>query len=144
MIIIASDHAGFELKREIIKHLEEIKTEFTEMGCINGERCDYPTVAEQACREVTDGRADKVILVCGTGIGISMAANKVKGIRAALCTDEYMSEYARRHNDANALCLGGRVIGAGLACNIVDRFLSTGFEGGRHADRVNMITRLEN
>lgn len=144
MIVIASDHAGFELKREIIKHLEETKTEFTEMGCINGERCDYPAVAEQACREVTEGRADKVILVCGTGIGISMAANKVKGIRAALCTDEYMSEYARRHNDANALCLGGRVIGAGLACNIVDRFLSTGFEGGRHADRVNMITRLEN
>lgn len=144
MIVIASDHAGYQLKREIIEHLKSNNIEFIEKGCMNGESCDYPLVAKEACTVITSGQADKGILVCGTGIGISMAANKVKGIRAALCTDTYMARYTRLHNDANVLCMGGRVIGPGAACELVDTFLSTEFEGGRHQRRVDEITQIEN
>lgn len=144
MIAIGSDHAGYELKREVIKYLEEKKVEFIELGCINGESCDYPLVAEEVCKKVTLGEAEKAILICGTGIGISIAANKIKGIRAALCTNEYMAKYTRYHNDANVLCMGGRVIGAGVACEITDAFLTSEFEGGRHQRRVDQITSLEN
>ena len=144
MIAIGSDHAGYELKREVIKYLEEKKVEFIELGCMNGESCDYPLVAEEVCKKVTSGEAEKAILICGTGIGISIAANKIKGIRAALCTNEYMAKYTRYHNDANVLCMGGRVIGAGVACEITEAFLSSKFEGGRHQRRVDQITSLEN
>lgn len=144
MIVIASDHAGYELKREVIKHLESEDIEFIDMGCKNGESCDYPLVAKEACEKITSGEADKGILICGTGIGISIAANKVKGIRAALCTDTYMARYTRLHNDANVLCMGGRVIGPGAACELADTFLSTEFEGGRHQRRVDQITAIEN
>ncbi|MBS6585440.1 MAG: ribose 5-phosphate isomerase B [Eubacterium sp.] len=142
MIAIGSDHAGYALKCEMIKHLEEKGVEFIDCGC-NGESVDYPDIAEKTCEKVTSGEADKAILICGTGVGISISANKIKGIRAALCGDWYSAKYTRLHNDANVLCMGGRVIGAGLAAEIVDVFLDTEFEGGRHARRVEKIMKLE-
>ena len=142
MIAIGSDHAGYALKCEMIKHLEEKGVEFIDCGC-NGESVDYPDIAEKTCEKVTSGEADKAILICGTGVGISISANKIKGIRAALCGDWYSAKYTRLHNDANVLCMGGRVIGAGLAAEIVDVFLDTEFEGGRHERRVNKIMALE-
>lgn len=144
MIAIGSDHAGFELKQEVVKYLKEKGVEIKEMGCMDGTSCDYPLVAKEVCAEVTEGRAELAILVCGTGLGISIAANKCRGIRAAVCTDCYMAKYTRLHNDANVLCMGGRVIGAGLACEIVDAFLGNSFEGGRHQRRVDQITAIEN
>lgn len=142
MIAIGSDHAGYALKCEIIKHLEEKGVEFIDCGC-GGESVDYPDIAEQTCEKVTSGEAEKAILICGTGVGISISANKIKGIRAALCGDWYSAKYTRLHNDANVLCMGGRVIGAGLAAEITDIFLETEFEGGRHARRVEKIMKLE-
>ena len=142
MIAIGSDHAGYGLKCEIIKHLEEKGVEFVDCGC-NGESVDYPDIAEKTCAKVTSGEAEKAILICGTGVGISISANKIKGIRAALCGDSYSAKYTRLHNDANVLCMGGRVIGAGLAAEITDIFLETEFEGGRHARRVEKIMKLE-
>lgn len=142
MIAIGSDHAGYALKCEIIKHLEEKGIEFVDCGC-DGESVDYPDIAEKTCQKITSGECDKGILICGTGVGISISANKVKGIRAALCGDWYSAKYTRLHNDANVLCMGGRVIGAGLACEITDIFLETEFEGGRHARRVDKIMKLE-
>ena len=142
MIAIGSDHAGYALKCEVIKHLEEIGVEYIDCGC-DGERVDYPDIAEKTCEKVTSGECKYAILICGTGVGISMSANKVRGIRAALCGDWYSAKYTRLHNDANVLCMGGRVIGAGLACEIVDVFLNTDFEGGRHTARVEKITKLE-
>ena len=141
-VAVGSDHAGFALKKEVIKHLEEMGVTVCECGCMDGSSCDYPLVAEETCALVTAGKVDCAVLVCGTGLGISIAANKVVGIRAALCTDCYMAKYARLHNDANALCLGGRVIGAGLACEIVDTFLQNSFEGGRHQRRVDQIMAI--
>ena len=144
MIAIGSDHAGYSLKKEVIAWLNENNIPFAEFGCLNGESVDYPLVAEEVFSRITNGGAELGILICGTGIGISMAANKVKGIRAALCTDSYMAKYTRLHNDANVLCMGGRVIGAGVAAEIVETFLNTDFEGGRHQRRVDQITSLEN
>ena len=143
MIAIGSDHAGYALKCEMIKHLEEKGVEFIDCGC-NGESVDYPDIAEKTCEKVTSGEADKAILICGTGVGISISANKIKGIRAALCGDWYSAKYTRLHNDANVLCMGGRVIGPGTAEEIVRVFLSTEFEGGRHAARVDKMMALEN
>lgn len=142
MIAIGSDHAGYALKCEIIKHLEEKGIEFIDCGC-SGESVDYPDIAEKTCTKVVSGEADKGILICGTGVGISISANKINGIRAALCGDWYSAKYTRLHNDANVLCMGGRVIGAGLAIEITDIFLETEFEGGRHARRVEKIMKLE-
>ena len=142
MIAIGSDHAGYALKCEIIKHLEEKGVQYIDCGC-NGESVDYPDLAEKTCAKVVSGEADKGILICGTGVGISISANKIKGIRAALCGDWYSAKYTRLHNDANVLCMGGRVIGAGLAAEITDIFLETEFEGGRHARRVDKIMKLE-
>ena len=144
MIAIGSDHAGYSLKKEVIAWLNENNIPFAEFGCMEGESVDYPLVAEEVCSRIKNGGAELGILICGTGIGISMAANKVKGIRAALCTDSYMAKYTRLHNDANVLCMGGRVIGAGVAAEIVETFLNTDFEGGRHQRRVDQITSLEN
>lgn len=142
MIAIGSDRAGYGLKCEVIKHLEEKGVPFIDCGC-NGETVDYPDIAERTCARVISGECGSAILICGTGIGISMSANKIKGIRAALCGDWYSAKYTRLHNDANVLCMGGRVIGAGLACEIADIFLETEFEGGRHAARVEKIMKLE-
>lgn len=142
MIAIGSDHGGYALKCELIKYLSDKGVELVDCGC-GGETVDYPDIAEKVCAKVTSGECEKAILICGTGIGISMSANKIKGIRAALCTDEYMAKFTRMHNDANVLCMGGRVVGGGLACNIADVFLNTEFEGGRHAVRVDKMMKLE-
>ena len=140
MIAIASDHAGFALKEKIKKHLiEELKAEVCDFGTENEESCDYPVFAKKACEAVISGKCDKAILVCGTGIGMSMAANKVKGIRAAVCTETFAAKYTRLHNDANVLCMGARVIGEGVAIEITDTFISTEFEGGKHKRRIDMF-----
>ena len=143
MIIIGSDHGGFELRKELAEHLRAKGFLVDETGSENGESVDYPDVAKEACAKVISGEAEKAVLICGTGIGISIAANKIDGIRAALCTDCYMAKYTRLHNNANVLCLGGRVIGAGLACEIADTFFATDFEGGRHQRRIDKIAALE-
>ena len=143
MIAIASDHGGYWLKQEIIKHLDEQGIACKDFGTYSDESCDYPVYAEAAAKAVAAGEYRSGILVCGTGIGMSIAANKIKGIRAALCGDCYSAELTRRHNDANILALGARVLGSGLALKIVDTFLNTSFEGGKHARRVEMIHELE-
>ena len=144
MIGIGNDHAGTEIKEAIVKYFKENGIEYKDYGCMDGEKCDYPQKAKEVCDDVINNTLDKAILVCGTGIGISIAANKVKGIRAACCSDYYSAKLTRQHNAANVLCMGGRVVGEGLACELVDIFLKTEFEGGRHKTRVDMITEIEN
>lgn len=144
MIALGSDHAGFPLKEEIKKYLEEKGIEYKDYGCYTPERFDYAIAAKKACDGVMSGECDKAILCCGTGIGISMAANKVKGIRAACCSDYFSAKYTRAHNDANVLCMGSRVVGAGLALELVEVFLNTEFEGGRHQTRIDQISAIEN
>lgn len=144
MIAIGSDHGGFELKTHIIKYLKEQGIELKDFGTYTEESCDYPDIAGKVCAAVVGGEAEKAILICGTGIGISMAANKVKGIRAALCGDVYSAKMTRKHNNANVLCLGGRVTGRELAFMICDTFLSEDFEGGRHQTRIDKIHKIEN
>ena len=143
MLAIGCDHGGFELKQELIKHLEQRGTPYRDFGILEYQPVDYPDIAIQVARAVASGECENGLLVCGTGIGMSLAANKVKGIRAAVCSDHFSAKYTRLHNDANVLCMGGRVIGAGLAAEIVDVFLDTEFEGGRHARRVEKIMKLE-
>ena len=143
-IAIASDHAALDLKSEIKKHLEAQGISVEDYGTYTLDSCNYPDYAEKVCDAVTSGKQDLGILVCGTGIGMSMAANKCKGIRAACCTDTFSARFTRLHNDANVLCMGARVIGAGLACDIADIFINTDFEGGRHQTRVDMVMALEN
>ena len=142
MIAIGSDHGGYELKQEIMKHLAELGLEYKDFGTYTTDSCDYPVYGEAVARAVAGGEYEKGIIICGTGIGISIAANKVKGIRAALCADCYSAEFTRLHNDANILALGART-GSGLALKIVDTFLNTEFEGGRHARRVGLIAEIE-
>lgn len=144
MIAVGSDHAGFPLKEEIKAYLDEQGIEYTDVGCYTPERFDYAISAQKACDKVVAGECDKAILCCGTGIGISMAANKVKGIRAACCSDYFSAKYTRAHNDANCLCMGARVVGAGLAIELVDVFLNTEYEGGRHQIRIDQIMAIEN
>lgn len=140
MIAIGSDHGGYALKQEIMRHLEERGLDYKDFGCYDESSCDYPIYARLVANEVAEGRCETGILICGTGIGISIAANKVPGIRAALCTDCFCAEATRQHNDANILCLGGRVVGPGLALKIVDTFLDTPFSGDeRHVRRINLI-----
>ena len=138
---IASDHGGFRLKEAIIRHFKEIQ--FDDIGTHTEESCDYPDIVETLCRKIQGKELDQGIVVCGTGIGVSMAANKMKGIRAALCCNEFMAEMSKRHNDANVLALGGRVLGDDLAIKIIERWLSSSFEGGRHQRRVDKIHKLE-
>lgn len=144
MIALGADHGGYLLKEEIKKHLEKKGIDYIDFGTYSSDSVDYAKIAYKTCKSVTSGECEKAILCCGTGIGISMAANKVKGIRAACCSDWFSAKYTRLHNDANALCLGGRVVGVGLALEMVDVFLSTEFEGGRHQRRVDQITAIEN
>ena len=144
MIALACDHGALDLKHAIMKHLEQRGLAYKDFGCYTKDSCDYPVFAEKACRYMLDGKAELCILVCGTGIGMSMAANKVKGIRAACCSDTYSAKYTRLHNDANVLCMGARVVGEGLAYEIAKVFLETEFEGGKHLRRINMISDLEN
>lgn len=143
MLAIGSDHGGFELKSHIMEHLKERGIEFSDMGTYTEESCDYPVIAQKVAKAVSSGEYERGILICGTGIGISIAANKVKGIRAALCGDVYSAKMTRRHNDANILCMGGRVIGRELAFMICDTFLAEPFEGGRHERRIAQIAALE-
>ena len=140
MIAIGCDHGGYELKTEIIRHLEESKLEYKDFGCNSTEAVDYPEYARAVAEAVVSGEADKGILICGTGIGISIAANKIKGIRAAVCTDCFTAEATRLHNDANILAMGGRVVGPGLAVKITDTFLDPEFSGEeRHKNRISKI-----
>ena len=135
MIALGCDHGGYELKQEIIKYLEEKNIPYKDFGCHSTEAVDYPIYAR-----IQTGECEKGILICGTGIGISIAANKMKGIRAALCTDCFCAEATREHNDANILALGGRVVGPGLAVKIVDTFLNTEFSHAeRHQKRIDLI-----
>ena len=139
MIAIGSDHGGFALKKEILRHLEARGLAYKDFGCYSEESCDYPVYGKAVARAVAAGEYPRGILICGTGIGISVAANKVRGIRCALCSDCFTAEMTRRHNDSNILALGGRVLGPGLALKIVDLFLDTPFDGGRHLRRVEML-----
>ena len=144
MIALGSDHGGFALKQEIKAFLDSRGIAYEDFGTYTEESCDYPKYAQLACDAVVSGKCEKAILCCGTGIGISIAANKIKGIRAALCSDYFSAKYTRLHNDANVLCMGGRTIGPGLALELVDVFLHTEFEGGRHQRRIDQISKLEN
>lgn len=143
MIALGSDHAAYQLKLAIAQHLKEKGIEYEDLGCYGPERVDYPVYGQKVAEAVAAGKYEYGIVVCGTGIGISLAANKVPGIRCAVCSDTYSAKYTRLHNNANMLAMGERVVGQGLAMEIVDTFLSTGFEGGRHAARVDMITEIE-
>ena len=143
-VALGADHGGFELKNAIKDHLTARGIAFIDCGTDSAASVDYPDMAVPACDAVASGQCEKALLFCGTGVGISMAANKIKGIRACCCSDSFSCEYTRRHNDANALCMGGRVVGAGLACQLVDIFLNTEFEGGRHQRRIDKLTALEN
>ena len=144
MIAIGCDHGGFELKEHIKKHLDEIGEEYKDYGTYSEESVDYPDCAAPVCKAIQDKTADKGILICGTGIGISIAANKHKGIRAALCSDVYSAKMTKQHNNANIICLGGRVTGRELPFMIVDTWLATEFEGGRHEARIEKIHKIEN
>jgi len=143
MIALGSDHGGLALKNHIISYLEEQGLEYKDFGCYTADSCDYPDFGAAAARAVASGECDRGIVVCTTGIGISIAANKVKGIRCALCSEPLSAEMTRRHNDANMLALGGGLVGPNLALRIVETFLNTQFEGGRHQRRVDKISALE-
>ena len=144
-IAIACDHGGYELKKAVEQHLAEEGYEFTDFGCDSLDSVDYPAHAEKVGEAVTTGGYDLGLLFCGTGIGMSMAANKVRGVRAACCSDSFSAKFTRMHNDANVLCLGGRVVGTGLAFQLVDLFLTTPFEkdNERHVRRVGQIAAIE-
>lgn len=142
MIAIGSDHGGFALKQEIVAHLEKKGIEFKDFGCYNDQSVDYPEYAKSVTQAVLNGECTQGILVCGTGIGVSIAANKVPGIRCALCHDVFSAEATRLHNDANVLALGGRVIGPSHALMVVDTFLSTPFSNEQR--HINRIAKIEN
>jgi len=143
-IALGADHAGFPLKEKIKEFLQSKGYEVIDMGTHSTESVHYPDFAKKVALAVQRGEADRGILICGTGIGMSITANKFKGIRAALCTNEYMARMSRRHNDANVLCLGERVLGVELALSIVEAWLEEEFEGGRHEVRVKLILDMEN
>lgn len=144
VIAIGCDHGGFELKNELIKHLESKNIAYKDCGCYSTDSVDYPDIAEVVCGFVVSGECEKGILVCGTGIGMSIAANKIKGIRAALLSDTFSARMTIAHNNSNVIALGGRVVGPELAKDIVDAYLSGEFLGGRHQNRVDKIMKLEN
>ncbi len=144
VLAIGCDHGGYTLKNEIIAHLKDHGVKVKDFGSFDSASVDYPDIAVKVTDAIINKEARLGVLVCGTGIGMSMAANKVKGIRAAACSETFSARCTRLHNDANVLCLGGRVIGPSVACEMVDLFLDTDFEGGRHERRVNMISDIEN
>jgi ribose 5-phosphate isomerase B len=138
-IAVGADHAGFALKQQVVVWLREAGHEVDDVGAHSADRVDYPDFAHQVANKVADGDAERGVLVCGSGIGMAMAANRHKGVRAANCGHEYQAEMTRRHNDANVLCIGERTVGPGLAEAVVRVFMETGFDGGRHAGRVEKI-----
>lgn len=143
IIAFACDHGGYILKDAVIAHIKAKGYEVLDFGTDSSARCEYPDHGEPAARAVAEGKADLGILICGTGIGMSLVANKVHGIRAACCSEPYSAKLTRNHNNANMLCFGARVVGEGTALMIVDAFLDSEFEGGRHADRVARIAEIE-
>lgn len=143
-IAIGCDHGGFEHKNAIKSHLLERGFEVADCGIYENVSVDYPDIAVKVCEEITSGRCERGILVCGTGIGMSLTANKIKGIRAAALSDHFSAKYTRLHNNSNILCLGGRVVGIGTALELADLFIDTEFEGGRHQRRLDKIAELEN
>ncbi len=143
-IAIGCDHGGLEHKNAIAEHLKKRGFTVRDFGIFDAQSVDYPDIALPVAQSVAKAENDYGILVCGTGIGMSIAANKVRGIRAAACSDHFSAKYTRLHNNANILCLGGRVIGVGTALELVDLFVDTAFEGGRHQKRVDKITDIEN
>ena len=143
MIAIASDHGGYDLKERVKKYLEEKNIPYQDMGCDSKASCDYPVFGHAAARAVADGTCEKGIVICTTGIGISIAANKIKGIRCAHCADCLEAEMTRRHNNANMMAIGAGFTGKNMAERMVEVFLSTAFEGGRHERRVNKMMALE-
>lgn len=142
-ITIGCDHAGYELKLKVIDHLKSRGIEVIDVGTHSTNSCDYPNIARAVCKNIQDGVTELGILICGTGIGMSMAANKHRGIRAAACSDTFSARLTRVHNDANVLCFGERVVGMGLAIDLVDNFIDAEFEGGKHQKRVDLITAIE-
>ena len=143
IITVGCDHAAYNLKLKVIDHLKEKGWEVIDVGTNSTDSCDYPEFAAAVCKNIRNGVTELGILICGTGIGMSMAANKHKGIRAAACSDTFSARLTRQHNDANVLCFGERVVGMGLALDLVDNFVDTAFEGGKHQRRVDMITAIE-
>jgi len=143
ILAIGCDHGGYELKLKIMEHLKEIGVDFKDFGSYSSASVDYPDIALKVSKSVVSGEAKLGILICGTGIGMSLAANKVHGIRAAACSETFSAKYTRLHNDANILCLGGRIVGDGAAMEIVDLFVDTPFEGGRHQRRVDAVMNIE-
>lgn len=142
-VSVACDHGAYDLKEAIKKHLEEKGIEYVDFGCNSKESVDYPRFAYAAAKAVANGEVDLGIICCTTGLGVSMAANKVKGVRAAVCTSTHLAEMTRRHNNANVICMGQAVVSEELAFEMVDTFLSTEFEGGRHQRRVDLLTDIE-
>jgi ribose 5-phosphate isomerase B len=142
-IVVGSDHGGIHLKKEIIAHLETREIGYEDVGAFVEESVDYPDYASPVATKIVNKEADLGILVCGTGIGMSIAANKIRGIRAAVVSDEFSARMSREHNNANILCLGERVVGRGLALSIIDAWLEATFQGNRHARRIEKITQLE-
>lgn len=142
-IAIGADHGGFELKGIIASHLRSLGFDVIDVGTDSDESCDYPIFASRLCDVILRGDSELGILVCGTGIGMSIAANKHRGIRAACCSDTFSARLTRMHNNSNVLCIGARVVGSGLALDLVDAFIGAGFEGGRHTERLSLIDRIE-
>ena len=143
MIAIGCDHGGFALKQEVMRHLDELGLAYKDFGTYSEESCDYPIYGEAVARAVADGEYERGILICGTGIGISISANKVKGIRCAHCADTLEAQLCRQHNNANMMAIGAGFTGPKLAAAMVETFLSTAFEGGRHARRVALMDAIE-
>ena len=143
-VVIGCDHAGFNLKGAVVAHILEMGHEVVDVGTNSNASCHYPTIASAACAKILDGECELGILICGTGIGMSIAANKHKGIRAACCSDTFSARLTREHNDANMLCFGERVVGAGLALDLVDAFLGAKYlNNGNHVVRVAMLSEIE-
>jgi len=142
-LVIGCDHAAVELKKQVIEHLQQRGFAVEDVGTYTADSCDYPVYAHKLCRKIQSGEFPLGILICGTGVGMSMAANKHKGIRAACCSDTFSARLTRLHNNANVLCFGARVVGMGLAFDLVDAFVDAEFEGGKHARRVDLISAIE-
>lgn len=143
MLAIGCDHGGFELKQTIMAYFDEVGIEYKDFGCYNTDSVDYPDIAEPVCNAVVSGECEKGVLVCGTGIGMSIAANKIKGIRAALLSDTFSAQMTAEHNNSNVIALGGRVISDKLAIDIIKAYLAAEFQGGRHIARLEKIRLLE-
>lgn len=143
-IVIGSDHVGYDYKEEIKEYLADKNIQVIDVGTFGKKRCDYPVSGYKAAKKIVEGEADAGILICGTGVGISLAANKVKGIRACVCSEPYTAQLSKKHNNTNVLAFGARVVGIELAKMIIDAWLEAEYEGGRHAKRVQMLSEIEN